>query len=447
MKRVFLASMLVTISLSLMAQNVERAKNLLEDKKLLLAKTQIDKTLENPKRAKDADVWYTKAKIYAAIANDSSIRGTVPDAREQAFDALKKYVDLDKNKQFQLLMEQFKPAADIYYGYYTTAAAFYNSNNFKDAFTNFKKCLEVGDYVRSKEWKTAPGSMYSSVIDTNIVLYTGIAAEKTGNKDTAAAYYAQLADKKIVTENMVEVYKWLTEYYHQKQDIENTQKYINIGKELFPADSYWSNLELEIATNNKDKDKTALYKKYDEMMEKEPTNYIYPYNYGIELYKEAYETDSSKRPANPKELISKAELMMRKSLELKPDYLQANLVLGQILYNQAVEFNTQQRNIKLGVPNSKLTPEDIKQKEDLKAEMIKKFDEAIPYLEKVGNILASQGKLKGEDKRSLKDAYDLLTTIYDNKQTAKDLSEELKQSYKKKMEEYQDKFNNVDKEH
>lgn len=445
MKRVFLASMLVTISLSLMAQNIERAKTLLEDKKLLQAKTQIDKTLENPKRAKDADVWYTKAKIYVAIANDSSVRGTVPDAREQAFEALKQYVVLDKGKLIQLVLEQYKPVSDIYYGYYTTAAAFYNSNNFKDAFTNFKKCLEVGDYTRSNDWKNAPGATYTSVIDTNVVLFTGIAASQTGNTDTAAYYYRQLADKKMKTGDMLNVYKWLADYYYQKQDKENTLKYSGIGKELYPDDNYWISLELEIASNTKDK--VALYKKYDEMISKEPTNYIYPYNYGIELYKDAYETDSSKRSANGKDLISKAELMMRKSMELNPDYLPANLVLGQILYNQAVEFNTQYRMFKGGIPNSKLTPEEIKQKEDLKEAMLKKFDEAIPYLEKVGNTLGSQGKLKGEDKNLLKSAYDLLTTIYDNKQTAKDLSEDQKQAYKKKMEEYQEKFNNVDKVH
>ncbi|HJU46474.1 MAG TPA: hypothetical protein VJ647_06805 [Chitinophagaceae bacterium] len=448
MKRIFLASMLVSTGLSLMAQSIDRAKSFLEEKKLPQAKAAIDKTLENPKRAKDAETWYVKAKIYATIANDSAVRGTVPDAREQAFEALKQYVAIEKKedgKFLQLQLEQYKPAADIYYGYYTTAAAFYNTNNFSDAFINFKKCLEVGDYVRSNDWKNAPGAMYSNPIDTNVVLFTGIAAEKTGNKDTAAAYYAQIADRKIKIDGMLDVCKWLTNHYYEKQDKENTQKYINLGKELYPDDTYWTSLELEIASNNKDK--ATLYKKYDEMIAKEPENYIFPYNYGIELYKEAYETDSAKRSASPKELIPRAEAMIRRSLELKPDYLQANLVLGQILYNQAVEFNTQQRMLKLGVPVSKLTPEDIKQKEDLKAEMIKKFDEAIPYLEKVGNTLSSQGKLKGEDKNLLKSAYDLLTTIYDNKQTAKDLPEDQKQAFKKKMEEYQDKFNSVDKIH
>lgn len=430
MKRILLTLTLVATGVSLMAQSVDKAKDLLQRKKLPDAKTQIDKAIENPKRAKEAETWYTKARIYVAIANDSALKATVPDAKEQAFDALRKYKEIDKKendgKMILLQLDQYRPIFDIYQGYYKDAAALYNINNFKDAFTAFKRCLEVADTLIANKWTTM-------TFDTSVVLYIGISAERSGNKDTAAYYYTKLTDRKIAGKDMIEIYKWLVNYYMQKQDKANMDKFIALGKELYPDDSYWVSTELEMASNNGDK--ATLYKKYDEMMAKEPTNYVYPFNYGVELYREAYTTDEDKRPPNSKEMITKAEDMIKKSLELKPDFLQANLVLGQIYYNQGVEFNTQIRMFKPGVPTSKLTPEEIKQKDDLKAEMLKKFDEAIPYLEKVANTLGSQGKLKAEDKRSLKDAYDLLTTIYDNKQD------------KKKMEEYQDKFNNVDKVH
>ena len=65
--------------------------------------------------------------------------------------------------------------------------------------------------------------------------------------------------------------------------------------------------------------------------------------------------------------------------------------------------------------------------------MLKKFDEAIPYFEKVDQILGSQGKLKMEERANLKDAYDLLITIYDQK------------GQKDKLKVYEEKFNNVDK--
>jgi len=83
------------------------------------------------------------------------------------------------------------------------------------------------------------------------------------------------------------------------------------------------------------------------------------------------------------------------------------------------------------------TPDDAKKRGDLRAAVGKKFDEAIPYFEKVDQDLGSKGKFKQEEKGALKDAYDLLITIYETKgPTAKD-----------KADAYTNKFNNVDKDH
>jgi hypothetical protein len=54
----------------------------------------------------------------------------------------------------------------------------------------------------------------------------------------------------------------------------------------------------------------------------------------------------------------------------------------------------------------------------------------------VDKDLGTKGKLKMDEKGALKDAYDLLITIYEQKSTAKD-----------KVDLYTNKFNNVDKDH
>jgi hypothetical protein len=83
------------------------------------------------------------------------------------------------------------------------------------------------------------------------------------------------------------------------------------------------------------------------------------------------------------------------------------------------------------------TPDAAKQRGDFRAAASKKFDEAIPYFEKVDQDLGGKGKLKQEEKSALKDAYDLLITIYEQKgPTGKD-----------KVDAYTNKFNNVDKDH
>jgi hypothetical protein len=66
---------------------------------------------------------------------------------------------------------------------------------------------------------------------------------------------------------------------------------------------------------------------------------------------------------------------------------------------------------------------------------MKKFDESAPYFLEVDKLLGPQGKLKMDDKTALKEAYDLLITIYDQK-NAKD-----------KVKEFEVKFNDVDRVH
>ena len=43
-------------------------------------------------------------------------------------------------------------------------------------------------------------------------------------------------------------------------------------------------------------------------------------------------------------------------------------------------------------------PEDVKKRTDLRAQLMKKFDEAIPYFEKVEQDLGTKGKLKDAGK-------------------------------------------------
>ena len=209
-------------------------------------------------------------------------------------------------------------------------------------------------------------------------------------------------------------------------------KYIGLGKTVYPTDGFWESYELDYLREKGDK--AALFAKYKEMIAKYPDSATYRFNYAVELYQEAYKADASQRPANSDELIKEAQENFKKVLEIKPNYAQPNLVLGQISYNQGVDLNAKAKAIKPGAAG-KLTPDQIKQKAAIRDEMNKKFDEAVPYFEKVDQILGGQGKLKMDDKSALKDALDLLVTIYDQKND------------KEKMKTYEDKFNNVDKQH
>jgi tetratricopeptide (TPR) repeat protein len=425
MKKFLLTTLLAATGLSLFAQKLDKAKDLFNAKppKLAEAKTEIDNVLADPKNAKNSEAWYYKAKIYNAVSNDNALAASAPDARWTAFEALKKYTETDDKKEILLQIDQYKPIMDIYQNYYKVGAADFNANKHESAFNNFKNCLAVSEFMASKGWTTVK-------LDTSVVLYTGISAEKGGKKDDAAVYYAKLADAKVNGEGMVEIYKWLTDYYAKKSDAASAKKYLALGKEVYPKDPFWNGYELEMLKD----DKKALFAKYEEIIAQTPNDTTALYNYAVELYLYSYNEDAAKRPANSAEYIGKASDNMKKVLALKPDYGNANLVLGQIAYNQGVDINNEMKAIKPPA-GGKLKPEELKKKEDLRAAAMKKFDEAIPYFEKIDQLLGGMGKLKMEDKKNLKEAYDLLITIYDNK------------GNKEKLKFYEEKFNNVEKVH
>ncbi|GAO45630.1 hypothetical protein [Flavihumibacter petaseus] len=425
MKKLLLTSLLASAILVVSAQNLDKIKDNLKAKKLPEAKTQIDQFLANEKNAKNAEGWYTKAKIYGEIAQDASLAASTPDARWTSFEALKQYVTLD-DKMLSLQIDNYKPIMDVYQGYFKAGADDYNASRFEPAFGNFKNCLAVSEYMYSKKWSNV-------ALDTTVILYSGISAEKSNKRDEAAFFYGKLADAKVSGEGMVEIYKWLVDhYYNQKKDVASAEKYLALGKEVYPKDTFWAAYELDMARDNGNK--PELFKKYESVLASDPTNYSVRYNYAVELYQEGYKADIAARPANSAELIAKADENLKKVIEAKPDYAAAYLVLGQIQYNQGVDLNNQNKLIK-PAGGKKLTPEELKKKEEYRTQIATKFDAAVPYFEKVDQLLGSQGKLKMEEKGYLKDAYDLLITIYDNK------------GNKDKLKVYEEKFNNVDKVH
>ncbi len=455
----FLTALLAAVGFLSQAQKLEKAKDLLSRKKLTDAKTEIDNVLAVEKFKNNSEAWYTKAKVYGAIAADSSLKSSVPDARNTAFEAMKTYLDLETKEKdaakrnIQLTLDNNAPLIDLYTGYSKDAASFYNASNFNDAFINFKNSLAIFDLMSAK-------GIIPIKLDTTTTLYAGISAEKAQKPDDAAIYYGKIAEAKAKGEGFVEIYKWLADYYRRKDDIANASKFSALGREVYPQDQFWTGFELDMAREKGNKEE--LFKKYEQVINENPDNYLFLFNYGVELYQTGYDPDASKRPANSKELIAKAIEVMTKTLEKKPDYANASMVLGQIYYNQGVEINNENKNIR-PQGNVKLTPDQLKKKEELRTETAKKFEQALPYLMKVDELLDPQGKLKMEDKDNLKNALDLLIII--NEEKVNQLEQKKRQAEAKKdaagvkaidaeikklqdaVTKYTDKYNNIDRKH
>jgi len=188
MKSTLLAVLFSLAVFVLNAQSLDKAKDLYKSKKYLDAKAEIEKVLAVEKNQKSAEAWYYKCKIYASIADDSTLKAQVPDAHAQAFEALKKYVETDemavkeKEKQQLLLkLDGYKPINSIYAGFFQDGATDYNTGKYPEALTDFKGAISARDFMFSKGW-------INQKFDTISTLYAGIAAEKAKKRDEASHY-------------------------------------------------------------------------------------------------------------------------------------------------------------------------------------------------------------------------------------------------------------------
>jgi hypothetical protein len=423
MKRMLFSLLMAVVCTGLFAQSVDKAKELLKANKLIEAKEEIDKTLLIEKNQKNAEAWYTKVKIYNAIAANDQLKSQYPDALVQSLDALKKYTQYDDKKLILLAADGYKPVNEIYQGLFQVGAANYNAQKWNDALIDFSSAISAINFMYKQGW-------IKQSMDSTSLLYAGISAEKADKRDEALIYYKTIADSgitKIGGNDMAEIYKWLADYYTRKGDRAMAAKYTALGKSKYPNDIFYDELQLDVLRKYGPKD--SLFAKYEEINKEHPDSSIYFFNYGLELYQYASDTSSGKRVTNSDELIKKAQEKLIASLKINPNYPQANLVMGQIAYNEGVEFQV------LGKPKGNTNAAELKQRQDYRAQSVAKFNEAIPYLEKVDQVLGSQAKLKKADKVALRDSYDMLVTIYESK---KDTA---------KIAYWTDKYNNVDKVH
>lgn len=422
MKKVLPVLFLAMLHVAGIGQDVKKVKALLDQKKLGEAKTMIDQMIANPKNQKNAEVWYMKGKTYSAITSDATESASVPDARTQSLDAIKKSLEIDKNQANLLLtVDQYQPVYNLYTSGFQQGADHYNNERYNEALSTFKEVGSVGDYIFSQGW-----GLYK--LDTTVTYYSALSAMNAKKDDEAAAYFKKLADANVggPTEYATP-YRYLAKYYYDKKDEPNMTKYINAGMALYPKDDYMPLLELDYAREKGDT--KALYAKYDEVLARNPDNYAVVMDYANELFAETHVTDAAKRPADYDKRCAKIESLYQKAIQLDPASYDAKLTLGKHYYNQLLVKDEEASKIK------GTKPEDVKKKADLNNESVALADKTIPQLEDVFKHYDTMGKLKIAEKSNYKSACNLLSYCYEKKKD------------KTKTDFYYKKYQDADKAH
>lgn len=415
MRQLIFTAMFAVFALTIYAQSTDDIQDLVGKQQWDKAKEQVDKFLTNEKNAKKPDGWYFKAVIYNELAKSDKYSASLngADGRMQAFEALKKYLELDP-KNVRGTLEQNVRFFDIYNGYFDKAANAYNAKNYEVAFENFKNAGIIEEYVAGK------GFVYNNFsfpkLDTSLIQNTAVSAYMAKKNDEAAAAYQKLADAKVGGKNYLEVYQFLVQHFTDKGDKANRDKYVAIGRELYPTEDYWCEVELRDAGTDKQK----MFAKYDELLAGTSCNgYTMYYNYSAELFN--YLFTQEKKPADYKETYAKLQDVLKRGIAVKSTP-EANLLMARSVYNGIYDLEDAMTAIK------GTKPDDVKKKNELKGQISTKFDEMLPYAQSAYDLFASKASLKPGEKGNFKVATDLLSRYYEAKKDAA------------KVKQYQDKL-------
>ena len=166
-------SLLFTFFISMVfAQDMKKLQKYVADKQLDKAKTEVDALVAKDPANNEAN--YFKAKVYGMIADSAQFQSLVQgDAKDIAFDAVKKALDDTANAKVALIAAQDKYQAlfNLYSSYYGAGAKAFNDAaasadkaGYADAMNKFIKANEVGRYIVKKNYAKVGD------IDTTLVL-------------------------------------------------------------------------------------------------------------------------------------------------------------------------------------------------------------------------------------------------------------------------------------
>jgi hypothetical protein len=273
-------------------------------------------------------------------------------------------------------------------------------------------------------------------------------------EDAAIPYFERIANAKVQGKDYKEIYALLSQYYLKKNDQSNATKYISLGKELYPDEDYWLSLEfgkigseeentkldnlreeLSKATTPaaktdlqnqihviEDKQKSAKLKRYEELLQKYPSNAPLNMDYAIELFNNTYVYE--KRPADYSARQAKLQTVLDKALALNPNSGIGRFIESQHYYSQIFDLEDARRALKTN------SPSDVAKRKDFSAQIDKKYDDLMNASQKAFDIYSVQTDLKSQDKVNYRKVTDQLidyytrkkmtdkVTFYQNKKTA-----------------------------
>ena len=394
MKKVILSFVTFACSVSfVIAQNYDEAKNMLLIRNYKKAKEILDKNWSNAKFVSKPEAYILKANILAGLAGDSSMASEAPALRTQAMEALTKYRELDP--KLTVLVEPGSVYTNgpigMYGAYFNSGIASYQKKDWPAAYENFKTAVQLSDFLRENK-------LADIKLDTNGILLAGASAQSMKNDDEAEKFFIRLADAKVGGADNEFMYQFLTSRNLERGDMPAFNKYLNIGKELYPSSKYFQYDELDYILAIEDEPKKIAL--IDKKLAEKPDDYKVQSAFGEILFDRLNPKDTSApKPANYDELESKMVAAFTKATELKPEsglamsnianhYINKSVKIGKEL--DALRTAIREKN-KAKAPAAKpgakpaavkTDPEDAAKRDELTKRYDEAADKAREYYEK-----------------------------------------------------------------
>lgn len=354
----FLMLLVFTITLGYAQKNVRQtASNFLRNGSMDKAVEAINQCIQDPSTATDPKTWFIRGNIYFEIANnkDTNVRKMDRNALQLAMDSYKKALDFDPAKEF-LKKEYYEDIAKRVDWQWLTdfniGAELYTKKQYKDAMISFENGAKVKSII----------GMIDTVSILNAAQCASLAKESAKEKEL----FLELV--KLNYKNL-KVYSALAEIYKNERDSSNALKTIRMGQKIYP-----NNLELIL-------DESNVYITFSEIdkalstlkvaAEKDPTNY-FVYNALGAMNQKIWE-DTLKPLPGRKEAFINAETAYKKSLEINPNFNDANLNFGSLYFNIAAPIDLKAKSLNV---------DQVDEYKKLKDEANVYYSKALPYLKK-----------------------------------------------------------------
>lgn len=383
--RKFLFLGFIIAALNLNAQDLKGVQENINKGKFTEAKEQIDKILADPKHQSSANPWYYKGVIYNELGKDTTGAGVA--YRVEAFNAFKRYQELDP-KNILMTLEQNSRLFQLYENYYNEGIKRFNQKQYDLAFQNFRNALEVKDYVYGKGYSI--NDFKFAAIDTQLVNLAGSAGLLAKQEDAAIPYFVVIANAKLKGDDFKDVYPILVDYFARKNDEANKAKYMAIGKELYPENPYWVQVQLDAAGTDKQKRLATI----QGMVNEDPNNYDLMMDYAVELFNYTYGSD---KPAEYDKLQTDLTNTLKKASAMNNASPQANFIMTQHLSNQIYDLQ-QEHNA------SKDAKKKVQMQEELKQLMEEQYTYAVNAYESYNKM----AELKPADRANFRSITNVL---------------------------------------